>query len=72
MPVIAVAELDAAVAALTARGWRSDGERFEIPNGPCYRFTDPSGNPVAIFQNDRPGVMERSYADRTNANAIRG
>jgi hypothetical protein len=72
MPVLAVADLNAAIAALKARGWRSEGEAFEIPNGPCYRFADPSGNPCALFQNDRPEAMERAYADKDNANAIRG
>jgi predicted enzyme related to lactoylglutathione lyase len=72
MPVLAVADLDATITALKARGWRSEGEKFEIPNGPCYRFADPSGNPYALFQNDRPWAMERAYADKDNANAIRG
>ena len=72
MPVLAVADLDATIAALKARGWQSEGEVFEIPNGPCYRFVDPSGNPYALFQNDRPEAMERAYADKDNANAIRG
>ena len=72
MPVLAVDDLEATVAALRVRGWQSEGEAFEIPNGPCYRFTDPSGNPCALFQNDRPGAMERAYADKDNAHAIRG
>jgi predicted enzyme related to lactoylglutathione lyase len=72
MPVLAVADLDATIAALKARGWRSEGEAFEIPNGPCHRFADPSSNPYALFQNDRPEAMERAYAGPDNANAIRG
>jgi hypothetical protein len=40
--------------------------------GPCYRFADPSGNPYALFQNDRPEAMERAYSDKDTANAIRG
>jgi predicted enzyme related to lactoylglutathione lyase len=72
MPVIAVADLDATAADLKARGWRSEGDRFEVPNGPCLRFTDPSGNQYALLQNDRPDAMERAYADKGNANAIRG
>jgi hypothetical protein len=71
MPILAVADLEAAVAELRARGWRSEGEVFEVPNGPCCRFADPSGNPYALFQNDRPRAMERAYADPDNANAIR-
>jgi hypothetical protein len=57
MPVLAVADLNATVEELRARGRRSEGEAFEIPNGPCYRFADPGGNPYALFQNDRPEAM---------------
>jgi predicted enzyme related to lactoylglutathione lyase len=71
MLVLAVADLDATVKELVARGWKSEGEAFEVPNGPCCRFVDPSGNPYAILQNDRPEAMERAYADPDNANAIR-
>ncbi len=71
MSVLAVADLDATIADLKARGWQSDGDVFGIPNGPCCRFTDPSGNQMAIFQNDRPKAMETAYADADNAKAIR-
>jgi predicted enzyme related to lactoylglutathione lyase len=72
MPILAVADLDAAAADLKARGWRNEGDPFEVPNGPCLRFTDPSGNPDALLQNDRPDAMERAYADPANPNALRG
>lgn len=72
MPIIAVENLEAAAADLMARGWRGEGEAFEVPNGPCRRFTDPSGNPYALLQNDRPDAMERAYIDPANPNAIRG
>ena len=71
MPVLAVADLDATITALKAKAWQSDGEPFKIPNGPCCRFADPSGNPYALFQNDRPEAMKRAYADEDNGNAIR-
>jgi predicted enzyme related to lactoylglutathione lyase len=71
MPILAVENLEATVEELKRRGWQSDGDPFEIPNGPCYRFTDPSGNQMAIFQNTRPGAMEESFADMDNQNAIR-
>src|SRR4051794_25046994 len=41
MPVFAVADLDATIAAPKAKGWQCVGEAFEIPNVPCFRFTDP-------------------------------
>lgn len=72
MPVLAVADLGSTIAALKANGWQSEGEGFEIPNGTCHRFADPNGNPYALFQNDRPEAMERAYADKDNAKAIRG
>ena len=71
MPVLAVADLNATVQELLARGWRQEGVAFEIPNGPCHRFLDPSGNPFALFQNNRPDAMGRAYADPDNPNAIR-
>lgn len=71
LPVFAVENLKATVRRLKARGWQPDNGLFEIPNGPCYRFTDPSGNVFAIFQNDRPDQMERAYRDPNNPYAIR-
>jgi predicted enzyme related to lactoylglutathione lyase len=57
MPVYAVEDLDATVKALKKRGWKPDGGRIEIPNGPCYAFEDPSRNRFAIFENARPNVF---------------
>jgi predicted enzyme related to lactoylglutathione lyase len=57
LPVCEVDNLTATVRALKARGWKAKGSRFEIPNGPCYLFEDPSGNEFAIFEDVRPGVM---------------
>jgi len=58
MPVFAVADLDATVKALKKRGWKAQGGRIEIPNGPCYAFEDPSKNRFAIFENVRPNVFK--------------
>ncbi|HZS37207.1 MAG TPA: VOC family protein [Polyangia bacterium] len=52
--VYRVADFDAAVAELRARGWTPDGEPFEIPSGPCASFRDPTGNQLAIYENRRP------------------
>ncbi len=70
--VFEVEDLKEATQDLRKRGWRPDGTQFEIPNGPCYVFKDPSGNPLAIFEEVRPGLMERQYADPDNAEANRG
>ena len=42
---------------LRENGWKPEGEKFEIPEGPCYRFNDPSGNPLALLQIVRPNVL---------------
>jgi len=42
---------------LRLKGWKPQGEQFEIPEGPCYRFNDPSGNPLALLQITRPSVL---------------
>ena len=47
LPIFAVPSLESVAAGLRSRGWRLEGVRFEIPDGPCYRFQDPSGNPLA-------------------------
>src|SRR5262249_17034403 len=71
LPVVAVPDLEVAAAELQARGWSNQGEVIQVPNGTCCRFADPSGNPFALLQNDRPEAMERAYADPDNAHAIR-
>lgn len=54
MPLYSVADLKATARELRKRGWKPDGHPFEIPNGPCYVFDDPSGNRLGIFENERP------------------
>ena len=70
--VYEVEDLDRTAADLRARGWQPSGERFEIPNGPCFVFNDPSGNPLAIFEDQRPQAMERAFADSENGPAVHG
>ena len=71
LPVYEVANLTETARMLTERGWKPDGERFEIPNGPCYLFHDPSGNPFALFEDVRPSAMEHAFADEHNPRAVR-
>jgi hypothetical protein len=52
-----VADLDAALAELEARGWEPT-HRFEIPHGPCCSFTTPGGHRIALYQLTRPEVAE--------------
>lgn len=55
-----VKDLESTAKDLTSRGWKPEGEMFEIPNGPCYLFRDPSGNTLVIFQNTRSTVIPGS------------
>ena len=57
-----VADLDAATAALKARGW-SDGHSLEIPQGPVRSFVAPGGQRIGIYERSRPEV-EASFEGR--------
>ena len=46
---------------LKSQGWKPDGEKFEVPDGPCYNFTDVSGNEYAILQMTRPHILEKEF-----------
>jgi predicted enzyme related to lactoylglutathione lyase len=61
MPIFAVESLERAAKELRARGWKPEGGPFEIPDGSCYRFNDPSGNPFAILEMTRPGALQKVY-----------
>lgn len=54
-----VKDLAATARKLEKRGWKREGEPFEVPNGPCILFHDLSGNPIAFLEDRRPGAMER-------------
>jgi hypothetical protein len=53
--VYRVADLDAAIAKLEARGWERR-RTFEIPHGPCCSFRTPNGHRIALYQLTRPEV----------------
>jgi hypothetical protein len=53
--VYRVADLDAAVAALEARGWK-EHVRSGMPYGPLSVFGTPGGQPLAIYERTRPGA----------------
>jgi len=53
--VYRVADLDASMSELAARGWER-AEMFEIPHGPCCSFRTPGGHRVALYQVTRPGA----------------
>jgi len=53
--VYRVADLDAAMNELKARGWKP-GTTLEIPQGPVCSFHGPGGQRIAIYELSRPGV----------------
>jgi predicted enzyme related to lactoylglutathione lyase len=56
-----VDDLDEAVEDLKRRGWKPEGGRFDIPDGPCINFEDGSGNEYAILQMSRPRILEEGF-----------
>lgn len=69
MPVFAVDDVEATAASLKTRGWQPEAGPFEIPDGPCYTFTDRSGNSFALLGKARPGALEAAYNDRGDPSA---
>jgi predicted enzyme related to lactoylglutathione lyase len=51
-----VSNLDDTASELRSRGWKEEN-KLEIPLGPCYTFRDPADNSIAIYENQRPTVM---------------
>jgi len=60
LPVFEVGNLKASVKEFKSRGWQPDGREFEIPNGPCFLFKDPSGNQMGHI----PGCPSQTVAER--------
>jgi hypothetical protein len=54
--VYRVADLDAALAGLAARGWQRQ-PTLEIPHGPCCSFRTPEGHRIALYQLTRPEAV---------------
>jgi len=58
-----VADLDAALADLKARGWKK-GQTLEIPMGPCCSFRTPGGYRIAAYELSRPEVANHFQGRR--------
>jgi hypothetical protein len=71
LPIFAVEDLDAAVAALEDGGWTNPDGPVGTPEGPACVLHDPSGGAMALLRVDRPQAMETSYADDSNPHAVR-
>lgn len=55
--VYRVADFQAALKALKARGWKR-GHSIEIPHGPLCSFITPGGQRLAVYELARPQVEE--------------
>lgn len=60
LPIFAVEDLKATVKALRKAGWEPHGPPFEVPDGPCRLFKDPSGNELALLEETRPNAFGNS------------
>lgn len=58
LPIFLVERLDEAERFLRERGWRDDGHRVEVPDGPVRIVTDPSGNQVGLLEPVRGRPLE--------------
>jgi catechol 2,3-dioxygenase-like lactoylglutathione lyase family enzyme len=59
MLIYQVENLDNAIKYLKSKGWKEEeGDRIEIPPGPCCAFRDPAGNALVIYENARPFFMK--------------
>ena len=59
--IFEVDSIDKAAKELKTRGWKPDGEKFEVPDGPCINFKDESGNEFAILEMKRPRILEKEF-----------
>ncbi len=50
LPVIEVADIDAALAAVTSAGGRVTVPTFPFPGGRRFHFADPDGHELAVMQ----------------------
>ncbi|MHB8670207.1 MAG: VOC family protein [Acidimicrobiales bacterium] len=69
LPIYEVDDLDAAMADLSSAGWTIEGP-VGTPEGPAVVVWDGSGNQISLLRVDRPGAMDRAYADPTNSHAV--
>lgn len=56
---------------LQASTFEYHGETAGTPDGPVHLLRDPTGNEIALIQQDRPNALAAAYADPTHENAVR-
>ncbi len=69
--IYAVESLDATIASVVDCGGAIASGPSGTPEGDVVIVVDPSGTELAFLQVDRPGAMDRAYADGSNSNAVR-
>lgn len=72
LPIFDVDDLGPASAALAAAGWTLTAGPLGTPEGPAALLGDGAGVEIALLQVDRPGVLERAFADQGNRRVVRG
>jgi len=66
LPIWAVRSLAVTSEWLHATGWLDSATRVGVPDGPCLVLHDPSGNEIALLQQDNTDAMTSAYKDMTN------
>lgn len=57
LPIFVVKDLEARVRQLKPKGWIPEGPMFEVPDGECRLFKDPSGNELCLMEETRPNAF---------------
>jgi len=70
LPIYAVADLPAAVTAMTTAGWMVT-DPMGTPEGDAVVATDADGTDVGLLGLVRPGAMDGAYADESNTHRVR-
>jgi len=69
LPIYAVADLAAAIAAMTTAGWMVT-DPMGTPEGVAVVASDADGTELALLELERPGAMDGAYADESNAHRV--
>jgi hypothetical protein len=71
LPIYAVDDLSARVAALTAQEWELELGPMGTPEGDASVLRDASGVTIALLEVVRPDAMDAAYANTDNPHAVR-
>lgn len=71
LPIYAVDDIDATIAAFDDDGWTVEARSLGTPEGPVAVIHDQSGTTIALLRVDRPAAMESAYAAEENSHPVR-